>query len=51
MDEDATGATHGSTRVQNLTYYSEPGWRPFPGVQAPDLFVMEFKAGIGSLPD
>jgi hypothetical protein len=40
------------TRVENLTYYGEPAaGGHFAAFEQPELFVAEFKAGIGSLPD
>ena len=40
------------TRVQNLTYYGEPpAGGHFAAFERPDLFIDEFRAGIGSLPD
>ena len=40
------------TRVENLTYYGEPAaGGHFAAFEQPDLFVDEFRAGIGSLPD
>jgi epoxide hydrolase len=40
------------TRVENLTYYGEPAaGGHFAAFEQPDLFIEEFRAGIGSLPD
>jgi pimeloyl-ACP methyl ester carboxylesterase len=40
------------TRVENLTYYGEPAaGGHIAAFEQPELFVEEFKAGIGSLPD
>jgi epoxide hydrolase len=40
------------TRVENLTYYGEPtAGGHFAAFEQPDLFVEEFTAAIGSLPD
>ena len=40
------------TRVENLTYYGEPtAGGHFAAFEQPELFVGEFTAAIGSLPD
>ena len=40
------------TRVENLTYYGEPAaGGHFAAFEQPELFVAEFRAGMGWLPD